>query len=268
MQDCSGGKHMLLTVDVGNTLIAFGVFDESRLVASFKTATDIKKSLDEYISTIDTFIQFRKIDKNAFRGAIISSVVPFLTEVMREALRLTFHLDSVVLTPGLKTGLPIFIDHPNELGSDLVADSVGAIAKYGAPLTIIDLGTAIKILAIDHKGAFVGATFYPGLYVAVDALIGRAAQLARVSLSRPKKVIGKNTKDSTNAGAIYGTASMIDGLVAKFEEELGYPTKRVITGGDAPYVKDLLPDFIYDEFLLLDGLRIIYEWNEAKKNEK
>jgi len=259
---------MLLTVDVGNTLIAFGVFEQSRLVASFKTATDIKKSLDEYVSTIETFIQFRKIDKSAFRGAIISSVVPFLTEVMREALRLSFKLESIILTPGLKTGLPILIDHPNELGSDLVADAVGAIAKYGSPLIIVDLGTAIKLLAIDHKGAFVGATFYPGLYVAVDALIGRAAQLSRVSLSRPKKVIGKNTKDSTNAGAIYGTASMIDGLVKKFEEELGYPTKHILTGGDAIYVKDLLADFIYDEILLLDGLRVIYERNEARKNEK
>ena len=150
----------------------------------------------------------------------------------------------------------------------MVADAVGAIAKYGSPLIIVDLGTAIKLLAIDHKGAFVGATFYPGLYVAVDALIGRAAQLSRVSLSRPKKVIGKNTKDSTNAGAIYGTASMIDGLVKKFEEELGYPTRHILTGGDAIYVKDLLADFIYDEILLLDGLRVIYERNEAKKNEK
>jgi type III pantothenate kinase len=146
--------------------------------------------------------------------------------------------------------------------------SVGAISKYNFPLTIADLGTAIKILAIDKKGAFVGAAFYPGLYVAVDALIGRAAQLSRVSLSCPKKVIGKNTKDSMNAGAIYGTAGMIKGLVANFEEELGYPTKHVLTGGDAVYVKDLLQDFIYDEFLLLDGLRVIFERNEVRNNEK
>lgn len=259
---------MLLAVDVGNTIIAFGVFEDSRLVASFKTATDVKKSLDEYVSTIETFIQFRKIDKKAFRGAIISSVVPFLTEVIRGAILISFHIEGVVLTPGLKTGLAIFIDHPNELGSDLVADSVGAIAKYAPPLIIVDLGTAIKILAIDQKGAFVGAAFYPGLYVAVDALIGRAAQLSRVSFTRPKKAIGKNTKDSTNAGAIYGTAGMIEGLVKKFEEELGYPTKHIITGGDAPYVKELLPEFTYDEFLLLDGLRIIFERNEVKNHAK
>lgn len=259
---------MLLTVDVGNTLIAFGVFEKSRLVATFKTASDVKKSLDEYVSTIETFIQFRKLDKARFRGAIISSVVPILTEVVKTAVLNAFGVEAIILTPGLKTGLPILIDHPNELGSDLVADSVGAIAKYGAPLTIVDLGTAIKMLAIDDKGAFVGATFYPGLYVAVDALIGRAAQLSRISLSKPKKVIGKNTKDSMNAGAIYGTAGMINGLLSHFESELGYKTTRVITGGDAIYVKELLPDFIYDEFLVLDGLRVIYERNEVKKNAK
>ncbi|NCA97086.1 MAG: type III pantothenate kinase [Bacteroidia bacterium] len=259
---------MLLTVDVGNTLIAFGVYEKSQLVATFKTASDVKKSLDEYVSTIETFIQFRKLDKALFEGAIISSVVPILTEVIKTAVFSAFGLEAVVLTPGLKTGLPILIDHPNELGSDLVADSVGAIAKYGAPLTIVDLGTAIKMLAIDDKGAFVGATFYPGLYVAVDALIGRAAQLSRISLSKPKKVIGKNTKDSMNAGAIYGTAGMINGLLKHFEDELGYKTTRVITGGDAIYVKELLPDFIYDEFLILDGLRVIYERNEVRKNAK
>jgi len=259
---------MLLTVDVGNTLIAFGVFKESHLVATFKTATDVKKSLDEYVSTIETFIQFRRLDKTKLKGAIISSVVPILTEVIKEAVVSSFGVEVIILTPGLKTGLPILIDHPNELGSDLVADAVGAIAKYGVPLTIVDLGTAIKIMAINDKGAFVGVAFYPGLYVAVDALIGRAAQLSRVSLSRPIKVIGKNTKDSMNAGAIYGTAGLISGLLTRFEEELGYKTKHVLTGGDAIYVKDLLVDFIYDEFLVLDGLRVIFERNEAKKNAK
>ena len=259
---------MLLTIDVGNTLIAFGVFDKTQLVATFKTATDSKKSLDEYVSTIETFMQFRKLDKKLFRGAIISSVVPILTEVIKAAVFSAFELEVVILNPGLKTGLPILIDHPNELGSDLVADSVGAIAKYGTPLIIVDLGTAIKILAIDTKGAFVGATFYPGLYVAVDALIGRAAQLSRISLTRPKKVIGKNTRDSMNAGAIYGTVGMINGLLLHFEKELGYQTRHVLTGGDAIYVKDLLPDFIYDEFLILDGLRVIYEKNEVANNAK
>ena len=257
---------MLLTVDVGNTLIAFGVFEQTRLVATFKTATDVKKSLDEYVSTITTFIQFRKLDKTKLRGAIISSVVPILTEVLKTAVFSSFGIEPMILTPGLKTGLPILIDHPSELGSDLVADAVGAIAKYGSPLTIVDLGTAIKVMAIDNKGAFVGTTFYPGLYVAVDALIGRAAQLSRVSLKRPKKVIGKHTRDSMNAGAIYGTVGMINGLVAHFEEELGYQTTRILTGGDANYVKDLLPDFIYNEFLILDGLRVIYEKNEVSKN--
>ncbi|MFA5481016.1 MAG: type III pantothenate kinase [Bacilli bacterium] len=259
---------MILTVDVGNTLISFGVFKENRLVATFKTASDTKKSLDEYIATLDTFLKFRQLDKMSFSGAIVSSVVPILTEIIRKAIQTKLDIISLVLNPGLKTGLPILIDHPNELGSDLVAVSVAAIAKYGSPLTIVDLGTAIKVLAIDEKGAFVGTTFYPGLYVAVDALIGKAAQLSRVSLSRPKKVIGKNTKDSMNAGAIYGTAGMIEGLVKHFEQELGYPTKHILTGGDAVYVQDLLADFVYDEFLIHHGLLAIYERNEAYKNAR
>ncbi|MFA5421218.1 MAG: type III pantothenate kinase [Bacilli bacterium] len=257
---------MLLTVDVGNTLIAFGVFQDSHIVATFKTATDVKKSLDEYVATFETFVQYRRLDRTQFNGAIISSVVPHLTEVIKTAVLSTFGVESLILTPGLKTGLPILIDHPNELGSDLVADAVGGIAQYGAPLIIADLGTAIKIMAIDEKGAFVGTIFYPGLYVAVEALIGRAAQLSRVSLSQPKKVIGKNTRDSMNAGAIYGTVGLIKGLIAHFEQELGYETRHILTGGDAFYVKDLLTDFIYDEFLILDGLRVIYERNENRKN--
>lgn len=259
---------MLLTVDVGNTLIAFGAFKEKRLVATFKTVSDLQKSLDEYTAMIESFIRFRQLNIQSFHAVIISSVVPTLTEVIKAALFSTFKLLPLVVNPGLKTGLPILIDHPNELGSDLVADAVGAIAKHQSPLIIVDLGTAIKILAIDEKGAFVGAAFYPGLAVAVNALIGKAAQLSHISLSRPKKVIGKNTKDSMNSGAINGTVGMIEGLVKQFENELGYSTKHILTGGDAIYVKDLLPSFIYEEFLVLEGLRAIFERNEVKNFAK
>lgn len=256
---------MLLTIDIGNTLINLAVYQKEELLYTFETKSDVDKSLDEYIAIFSSFYEFRKLHDEKISEAIISSVVPLLTNVILKAIKIVCGVSALVLGPGVKTGLPILIDHPLELGSDLVAVSVGAIAKYGKPLIIIDLGTAIKVIAINKDGAFVGAAFYPGLYVGVSALIKSAAQLLSVSLVPPKKVIGKNTLDATNSGALYGTSEMIKGLALRFEEELGYQTKHILTGGDAKYIKDLLPDFIYDSKVVHLGLKEIYQKNEAKK---
>lgn len=260
---------MLLTVDIGNTLISIAFYEKDEVLHTFQTKSDVNKSLDEYVALFSSFCKFKKIDNNQFNNAIIASVVPLLTKVIEQALKIVCGVTPLILGPGVKTGLPVLIDHPLELGSDLVAVSVGGIVKYGKPLIIIDLGTAIKVIAINKQGAFVGTAFYPGLYVSVDALISRAAQLLSVSLSAPKKVIGKNTLDATNSGALYGTSEMIKGLVRLFEEELGYQTKHILTGGDAIYIKDLLPSFIHDPALVHIGLKEIFEKNErAKSNEK
>lgn len=260
---------MLLTIDVGNTLISIAIYKEDELLHTFQTQSDVNKSLDEYVVIFSSFCNFKNFKKERIQKIIIASVVPILTKIIKEAFQILCDVNALIVGPGVKSGLPLLIDHPLELGSDLVAVSVGAIKKYGKPLTIVDLGTAIKVMAINKDGAFIGTVFHPGLNVSLNALVKSAAQLVSVNLLAPKKVIGKNTFDATNSGVLYGASEMIKGLVNLFEKELGYQTRHILTGGDATYVKDMLSDFIYDRTLVHDGLKEIYLRNErSKSNEK
>jgi type III pantothenate kinase len=255
---------MILVVDMGNTTITFGVFDNQVLTHKFQVLTDSKKSFDEYHSSIETILKAKKLEKSMFTGAIISSVVPPLNNVLIKLISTIFGVPPLLLGAGVKTGLAIHIDEPSTLGSDLAAVSVGALTKYGSPAIIVDLGTATKIVALDQKGAFIGGVFTPGLLISVNALVGSTAQLPEISLNRPKKVIGRNTQDSMNSGATYGTASMIKGVISDFVKELGYDSKVILTGGYSHLIKDLLPDYLYDEDLILYGLLFIYRKNERQ----
>lgn len=258
---------MILCVDMGNTDITLGVFQDEKLLSTFRTSTDKKKSSDEYELILSSFLIDKKYHKEDFAGGILASVVPSLTLPIKEAIEGAFGLVPLVVGKGLKNGLSIRIDNPNELGADLVADAVAAIHHYGYPILIADLGTATKLCVVDKAGAFVGCVFAPGLKLSVAALIGGTAQLPEITLEKPKKIIGKNTPDSMNSGAIYGTASMISGLANDIEKELGYPCKRVLTGGYGRFFKDTLKEtFIYDPHLALEGLLKIYQKNEGIKN--
>lgn len=253
---------MILVVDMGNTTICFGVFNGQVLTNKFQVLTDVKKSYDEYHSSISSILSTRKLEKSMFEGAIISSVVPPLNNVLTKLVSDIFGVTPIFVGAGTKTGLAIHIDEPSTLGSDLAAVSVGAINKYNSPAIIVDLGTATKIIALDQKGAFVGCVLFPGLLISVNALVKNTAQLPKISLNRPKKVIGKNSQDSMNSGATYGTACMIKGVVNEVKKELGYDGKVILTGGYAILIKDLLEDYIYDEDLILIGLLFIYRRNE------
>lgn len=254
---------MILTVDLGNTTIRLGIFNGTTLVKTWATNTDLKKEKSEYYSLFKRYFKEEGLDPTDFKGGILASVVPPLTLIIKAIFADHFSIPMMELTAGIKTGLPIHIDKPDELGADLVASAVGAKLEYGYPLTIIDLGTANKITVIDHHGNFIGAVFTPGLRVAVDALVKNTAQLPAISLQTPPNVIGKNTVDSMNSGATYGTMSEILGLINLIEKELGYKTKRVLLGGYAPYIKDLLADeVIYAPHLQLKGLAHIYERNQ------
>ncbi|MGI6714242.1 MAG: type III pantothenate kinase [Bacilli bacterium] len=261
---------MILTVDLGNTTIHLGIFEGSTLIKTWATNTDLFKEKSEYYSLFKRYFKEEGIDPSAFEGGILSSVVPPLTLIIKAIFTDYFSIPMMELSPGIKTGLPIHIDKPDELGADLVASAVGARAEFGFPLTIIDLGTANKVTVIDEKGNFIGAVFTPGLRVAVDALVKNTAQLPAISLQTPVKVIGKNTVDAMNSGATYGTMSEILGLVRLIEKELGYPTKRILLGGYAPYIKDLLQDeVIYAPHLQLKGLAHIYNRNKrGHRDEK
>jgi type III pantothenate kinase len=249
---------MLLAIDIGNTLIDFGVFEKDRLVSVYKTSSNSAKSVDEYESVVKVFVASRKLDPFLFDGVIISSVVPALTAVFGELSEKVFLRKPIFVGPHLKTGLRLKVDHPQEVGADLVCDSVGGVALYGAPLFIADLGTANKYLFIDETGAYAGLSIAPGVAVSLSALVNKAAALPEVPLVIPEHAIGKNTMDCMASGITYGTAYQIEGFAASFEKESGLKLKRLLTGGNAIYVKKLLPDFAYDEGLTLKGLAAIY----------
>lgn len=258
---------MILCVDMGNTDIKVGVFKDDKLLSTFRTTTDKKKSSDEYELILSSFLSDKKYKKEEFIGGILASVVPSLSFPLKEAIEGVFGIVPLVVGKGLKSGLSIRIDNPNELGADLVADAVGAIHQLGYPVLIADLGTATKLCVVDKAGSFVGCVFAPGLKLSVAALIGGTAQLPEITLEQPKRIIGKNTPDSMNSGAIYGTSAMIKALSEDIEKELGYPCKRVLTGGYGRFFKDALKDsFNYNPNLALEGLLKIYQKNEGLKN--
>ncbi len=259
---------MLLVIDLGNSEVKFGIFLKEELKHRFQVSTDLNKSVDEYDAALASIIKNKNIDISKINGVIISSVVPPLSSVFKKLIKTRLNIDPLFIGPGVKTGLKIKIDHPNELGADLVADAVSVKERYGYPAIIIDLGTANKIIALDKNGHFIGATFTPGVKAGVNALISSTAQLPKVSLVKPSKILGKNTPDSINAGAIYGNYAMLKGLIEMIEAELGYECKRVLTGGAAHlfYEDGNLPsNLIFDENLALHGLRLIYEKNVGKR---
>ncbi|HKM11212.1 MAG: type III pantothenate kinase [Bacilli bacterium] len=258
---------MILTVDLGNTAIHLGFYQGDTLVKTWATSSDLRKEKSEYLTLFKRYISDEGIDPTQVQGGILSSVVPPLTNVIKEVFEKLFDIRIQVVGRRLKTGLAIHIDKPDELGADLVASAVGAKDKFGFPLLIIDLGTANKISIIDQTGAFIGAVFTSGLRVSIDALIVKTAQLPHVSLERPTHVIGRNTIDAMNSGATYGTASMLTGLIGKIEQELGYQTKHILLGGNAPFVRELLADnVIYAPDLQHWGLKLIYDKNFGERS--
>ncbi|MBE6133000.1 MAG: type III pantothenate kinase [Erysipelotrichaceae bacterium] len=253
---------MVLVLDLGNTNIYLGIFENGQLIHEFRKHTDLHRSSDEYVEVFKSFFLTHNIDTTSFEGGIISSVVPSLTTTLKSAIEYLINKPCLVVGKGVKTGLSIKIDNPSELGCDLVCDCVGAVSKYPLPLIIADLGTANKILVVDSQGAFIGCTISVGLKLGIKSLTNNAAQLMDVSLLAPKKVIGKNSQDSLNSGAIYGTVSMIEGMAKRIENELNVECNKVITGGNAILIKDYIDGFVYDPTLILEGLYRIYEKNK------
>ena len=254
---------MILTFDLGNSDLVVGAFKDDELVAIMRTNTDIYRSVDEYYYTIEKLLLSKKVDLDEITGAIISSVVPQLTRVMQAvARRFLKGNEALVLAPGIKTGLKIRTDNPSEVGADLIADCVGAMAKYSLPLIVVDLGTASKILAVDKNGTFIGCTIMPGVKIATEALVRGTAQLPFVNYQLPKKVIGTNTMDCMNSGIVNGFASLVDGMITRFEKEMGQKCARIITGGFASTIAPACYEkVILDRDVLLYGLKEIYKKN-------
>jgi type III pantothenate kinase len=256
-----------VTVDIGNSVIGIAFFKDDVLFDIIKLTTDETRTKDLYKADLNLLLKERPALKEDVKYAIISSVVPRLTPVFARLITEMFDITPLVIAPGVKTGLSLKIDNPRELGSDLVAVSVGALSHYKAPLIVVDLGTANKFLYLDENSRLAGAVFTPGLVISLNALINNAAQLSNVAIEKPKFILGRNTTDCINSGVIYGNIAMINELVNMIEKETNQTLVKVLTGGNSHYVcKELCNNgFHYEENLIHDGLLIILNKNIKEK---
>ena len=254
---------MILAIDMGNSNIVIGCIDDEKSYFEERLSTDKSKTALEYAIGFHTVLELYNIDVSRIEGAIISSVVPPLTNVVKSAVEKIIGKTPLVVGPGIKTGLNLQMDNPRSVGSDLIVDAVAGITEYGAPLILIDMGTATTMSVVDKDNNYVGGVIMTGLRLAMESLSSRASQLFNVSLEVPKNVIGKNTTDCMKSGIVLGNAACIDGMIDRLEEELGYSTTVVATGGLAHVVIPICKhDIIVDDALLLKGLKIIYDKNK------
>ena len=253
---------MILAVDVGNSNIVIGGLTGDEITFEARLRTDATKTSDEYCIDLKMILEVYHVDPSQLEGAIISSVVPQVLNSMKTAVtKLTGHT-ALVVGPGLKTGLNIKIENPAQTGADLVVGSVAALREHKAPIIVIDMGTATTVTVLDETGAFIGGSICPGVKISLDALTDRTALLPGLQLDQPKRAIGRNTIDCMRSGIMLGTACMLDGLVERFEEELGSKATVVATGGIAKFIIPMCrTPIVYDKDLLLKGLAILYREN-------
>ncbi len=254
---------MVLAVDIGNSNIVMGCFENDKILFIERLSTNRAATALEYTIMLKNILELNGINHMDFQGGIISSVVPSVTFTVRNAMERLTCKKVMIVGPGIKTGLKIMLDNPAQLGSDRVADAVAAINLYPVPCIMIDMGTATTISVIDSQKNFLGGLITPGLITSLDSLTVRTSQLPNISLVPPKKVIGTNTIDCMRSGIINSTAASIDGVIDRIEEELGEKCTVISTGGIA---KTIIPfckhKIIIDDELLLKGLRIIYNKNK------
>ena len=253
---------MILAVDVGNTNIVLGVLNGDEIIVTGRLSTNIFETEEEYAMKLHSFLSIHKaID--IIDGAIISSVVPALIGTLKKAIKLITGVSAMVVGPGIKTGLSIKIDDPSQLGADLAVGAVAAKAKYPCPIIIFDLGTATTGTVVDKDGNFIGGFIANGVMASLNALSSKTALLPQIDLTAPKKIIGTNSIDCMKSGAVIGTAAMLDGFIDRYEEELGEKASVVITGGlSRAIAKNCRHEVNFEENLLIDGLKIIYDKNK------
>ena len=257
---------MLLTIDIGNTVVHLGVFDGDRLVAGMRVATDSRRLVDEYALQLVSLLQLRGIGTGQVDSACICSGVPPLTVVFDEVCRNYFGVTPLQVSAGVRTGLRILYDNPRDVGADRIADAVAAVELYQTPLIVVDLGTATVFDAVSREGEYLGGAIAPGISLAADALFFNTSQLRRVELVAPKSAIGHNTTSALQSGLVYGYAALVTGMVEHFKREIGADARVIGTGGLIRVVAGETQ--VFDEInpdLTLIGLRLIYELNQRPR---
>ena len=256
---------MIFAIDIGNTNIVLGCIENGEILNITRIRTEAEATAAEYAIKIKEILDLYQMNVRSFEGAILSSVVPPINKVVSDAVYMVTGIECMIVGPGIKTGLNIKIDDPATLGADLAVGAVAAIAYYGAPAIVIDMGTATTITAVDETNSFVGGAFIPGLKLGLNALSAGTSLLPDISITAPPMALAKNTVDSMRSGAVYGTADMIDGMIERFEKELGAKCNVIATGGLAQAVVGFCRhEIAYDDNLLLKGLWVIYRKNIKK----
>jgi type III pantothenate kinase len=253
---------MLLAVDLGNTNVVLGLYDGEELVQTFRVATVRSRTEDEYAVLLQQLFSLRQLSAHSVSAAIIASVVPQLTDVMVSAIRQAVGREPLLVGPGLKTGMPVLYDNPPDVGADRIVDAVAAYARYQSGVIVVDFGTATTFNCVSPKGEYLGGVIVPGVKVSLEGLMQSAAKLRPIELTAPPRVLGRNTTHALQSGIIHGYAAMVDGLVERLVEELGFPCRIVATGGLSALIgKHTKRIEELDPNLTLEGLRILYERN-------
>ncbi|MGQ9546097.1 MAG: type III pantothenate kinase [Dehalococcoidia bacterium] len=256
---------MLLAIDIGNTNIKLGIFDGDKLKATWSLATGVHRTSDEYGGLLLNLMERKRISPASITGVALCGVVPPLLPTFVELCKRYLDTQPLVVEAGVRTGMRIRLDNPKEVGSDRVVNAVAAQHLYGKPAIVIDLGTATTFDVVSSEGDYLGGAIAPGIVAATEALYTRTAALPRIGLSRPKRVIGKNTISAMQSGIVFGYVALIEGMIQRIERELGSKAKVVATGGQAHLLTQEIPSIdITNPDLTLIGLRLIYQMNNEQ----
>jgi type III pantothenate kinase len=266
---------MLLVLDVGNTNTVLGVFAArpdggyGDLRAHWRVSTNKTQTVDEYGVLFRNLFAMAGIDLGPLSGIVVSSVVPPLDSTLHEMCEKYFNVKPLFIEPGVKTGMPVHYDNPTEVGADRVVNSVAAFEKYGGPCVVVDFGTATTFDCVSARGEYLGGVICPGIGISAEALFERTARLPRVDIRKPARVVGTNTVGSMQSGLFYGYLGLVDGILKRLLEEMGSKTNVIATGGLATLIGDN-SEYIkhVDDLLTLDGLKIIYERNQATATKR